>query len=188
MARDVVGLLVCNLLFFAAGAGLLRLLGAWRTPRGLTRTLGVAYLAGVAAVGVTLQLLLVLGSPFNRWVVIAVCGALALAGLAARDPIELPAHRARIPAYLWPALIALVGIVALMAVDLWFQPLGVWDAWAQWTAKARALVVFNGLNVDVLASAPYRPWNPDYPLLVPAIEASDFAFMGHVNTRAIHVQ
>jgi hypothetical protein len=42
--------------------------------------------------------------------------------------------------------------------------------------------------VDVLASAPYRPWNPDYPLLVPAIEASDFTFMGHVNTRAIHVQ
>ena len=188
MARDVVGLLVCNLLFFAAGAGLLRLLGAWRTPRGLTRTLGVAYLAGIAAVGVTLQLVLVLGSPFNRWVVIAVCGAFALAGLAARDPVDPPAYRARVPAYLWPASIALVGIVALMAVDLWFQPLGVWDAWAQWTAKARALVVFNGLNVDVLASAPYRPWNPDYPLLVPAIEASDFTFMGHVNTRAIHVQ
>jgi hypothetical protein len=188
MVRDVAGLLVCNLLFCAAGSGLIRLSGGWRTPRGLARSVGIAYLAGIAAVGVALQLLLVLGAPFTRWVVVAVCGVFALSGLAARHPVDPPAHGVRMPAYLRPVVIVLVGIVALMAVDLWFQPLGVWDAWAQWTAKARSLVVFQGLNVDVFASAPYRPWNPDYPLLVPSVEAADFTFMRHVDTRAIHMQ
>jgi hypothetical protein len=188
MARDVVGLVACNLLFLLAGAGLLRLLGAWRTRRGLVRTLGVAYLGGIAGVGVTLQLVLVLGAPFERWVVIVVCLALAATGFAARSPADPRAHPIRIPGYLLPAAVSLVAIVALMAVDLWFQPLGVWDAWAQWTAKARSLVVFNGLNAELLGSAPYHTWNPDYPLLIPAIEASDFSFMRYVDTRAIHIQ
>lgn len=188
MIQNVGGLLACNLLFLAAGCGVLRLFGGWRTPRGLARMIGVAYLAGVAAVGVSLQLVLVLGAPFNRWVVVAVSGALALSGVGARRPIDSPAHAARVPTFLQPAVVALIAIVALMAVDLWFQPLGVWDAWAQWTAKARALVVLNGLDEALLASAPYRPWNPDYPVLVPAIEAADFSFMRDFDTRAIHLQ
>lgn len=188
MVRDVAGLIACNALFLLAGAGLLRLLGAWRSLRGLARTLGVAYLGGIAAVGVTLQLMLVLGAPFNRWVVIAVCAALASTGFAARRPSDLPPFAIRVPSYLMPVAGALVTIVALMAVDLWFQPLGVWDAWAQWTAKARALVLFEGLNGDVLGSAPYHSWNPDYPMLIPAIEGSDFTFMHRIDTRAIHIQ
>ena len=40
----------------------------------------------------------------------------------------------------------------------------------------------------MLASTPYRSWNPDYPLLVPSLEAADFTFMRRIDTRAIHVQ
>ena len=89
-----------------AGAGLLRLLGAWRTPRGLVRTLGVAYLGGIAGVGVTLQLVLVLGAPFERWIVIVVCLALAATGFAARSPGgSSRARRSGVPRYLLPAAV-----------------------------------------------------------------------------------
>lgn len=188
MIRDVSGLLVCNALFLVAGAGFTRLFGYWRTPRGLTSIIGVSYLAGVAAVGVTLQLLLVLGMPFNRWLVVGVCSALAASGLAARKPVDPAPRRVAFPRYLWPLAAGVAFFVVLMVVDTWFQPLGQWDAWAQWTAKARSLVIFDGLDVRLFQNPAYHTWNPDYPLLVPSIEASDFTFMGHLDTRAIHLQ
>ena len=80
------------------------------------------------------------------------------------------------------------GMTALMAVDLWFQPLGRWDAWAQWTAKARVIYLFHGLAPSILSTSPYYAMNPDYPTLLPALEASDFTFMGSIDTRVIHVQ
>ena len=61
---------------------------------------------------------------------------------------------------------------------VWFQPLGQWDAWSQWTAKARSLVVFHGLNAGFFESAPYRPVESrTIRCSFPSIEASDFTFM-----------
>lgn len=188
MAVDVGGLILCNLLFLVGGAGLVRFLGGWRTLRGLGRTIGVCYLAGVAAFGVTMQLWLVLGGPFNRWVVIGVCAAFALSGLLARNPDDPVRIETAVPRYLVPVVVVLVGVVVLMAVDLWFQPLAAWDAWAQWTAKARALAIFGGLERDVFVSSAYRPWNADYPLLLPSVEAADFTFMRSLNSKAIPIQ
>ena len=188
MTRDVAGLLVCNALFFVAGAGLVRLFGGWRTPRGLARLVGVSYLAGIAAVGVTLQLLLLLGMSFNRSVVIGVCIVLGASGLAARRPVDPAPRRVAVPAYMRPLAAAVIFFVVLMFIDTWFQPLGQWDAWAQWTAKARSLVIFEGLNVNVFENPAYHAWNPDYPLLIPSIEASDFTFMRQLDTLAIHLQ
>jgi hypothetical protein len=185
---DAAGLVFCNALFLGAGAGVVRLLGGWRTPRGLARTIGVSYLAGVAAVGVTFQVLLAVGAPFNRWVVIAVCLALAALGALARTAVDPSLRRIPVPRYLWPVAIATVAMVALLFVDLWFQPLGQWDAWSQWTAKARSIVIFHGIDTPLFQSLPYRTWNPDYPILLPSIEAADFTFMRHLDTRAIHLQ
>jgi hypothetical protein len=187
-AVDVLALAAANLLFFAAGAGVTRLLGAWRTPRGLAGLIGVSYLAGVAATGIGLQLLLVLGLSFGVPLVVGLCAVLALSGLAARGASDRPRVSVAVPRTMLPLVAVLVGIVALMAVDLWFQPMGVWDAWAQWTAKARSIVDFDGLDARVLGNPAYREWNPDYPLLVPSIEAADFSFMGKVDTLAIHFQ
>jgi hypothetical protein len=171
-----------------AGAGVLRLLGGWHTASQLPRRLGTSYLVGLAAVGVVLQLLLIADVPFTRVTVVATCLALALLGLLARSSTDAPGR--------WPrprglALLAgglALGALALLAVDLWWQPLGQWDAWAQWTAKARSLVLFDGIDTSIFGSDAYRRWNPDYPTLVPAIEAADFGFMGEFDTRAIHVQ
>ena len=87
-----------------------------------------------------------------------------------------------------PLAAAVIFFVVLMFIDTWFQPLGQWDAWARWTAKARSLVIFDGLNVNVFENPAYHAWNPDYPLLIPSIEASDFTFMRQLHTLAIHLQ
>jgi hypothetical protein len=181
------GLLACNALFLLAGVGVTRAIGCWATPRGLVRMLGLAYLAGVAACGVLLQLLLVLGVRFGVVTVTAAALGLALLGVAGRpaaDPAPVRPPWRRIA----PLGVVIAGSSLLMTVDLWFQPLGKWDAWAQWTAKARVIYLFHGLEPAILSTQPYFATNPDYPTLLPSIEASDFAFGGAVDTRVIHLQ
>lgn len=167
--------------------GILRALGGWKTPRGALRRSGVAYCVGVGAAGTALQLALVLGIPFGVPLVVGTCVALAAAGIA---PVHgRDASAARRPSRALALPVTLIAVtLALLAVDTLFQPLGAWDAWAQWTAKAKALVLFGGLDTSYLASAPYRAWNPDYPVALPAIEAAAFAFMGEFDTQVIHLQ
>ena len=187
MSGTVAAVLGANACFLAAGAGLLRGLGGWRTPRGLLARLGLAYVAGVAAVGVLLQLLLVAGAPFGVPLVLVASGTLTATALLGRAGADATGPRLPPRLLLAPAAVA-VGMLALLVVDSVYQPIGAWDAWAQWTAKARALVLFDGLEASLFASDAYRDWNPDYPLLVPALDGADLAFSGGVGTRALALQ
>ena len=187
MTASALSVAGANLCFAVAGAGLLRTVGGWRTIGGLARRAGLAYMTGLAAVGVVLQLALVAGLPFGVPLVLGVCATLAATGLFARSAVDGP-PRAPLPRVLWLPAAVVVGTLALLAVDLLFQPLGVWDAWAQWTSKAKAIVLFDGLDPAYLASEPYRPWNPDYPTALPAIEAAAFSFMDDFDTQVIHLQ
>lgn len=187
MIVHAVALLACNALFLLAGIGVTRAIGCWSTPRGLVRMLGLAYLAGVAASGVLLQLLLVLGVRFGVLTVVGATLGLALLGVLGRPtgdpaPVRVPWRR------VGPQAAVAGASSLLMAVDLWFQPLGKWDAWAQWTAKARVIYLFHGLEPSILSTQPYFAMNPDYPTLLPSIEASDFAFGGAIDTRVVHLQ
>ena len=187
MTVHALALLACNACFLAAGVGVTRALGVWRTPRGLVRSAALAYLAGVASTGVLLQLLLVLGVRFG--VVTVVCATLALAALGVLGRARHDPPPARLPRpQVLPQAVVAAGSAALMAVDLWFQPLGKWDAWAQWTAKARVIYLFHGLAPSILSTPPYYAMNPDYPSLLPSVEASDFAFGGAIDTRVVHLQ
>ena len=187
MIGPALSVVAVNACIWIAGAGLLRALGGWRTPRGLARRAGLAYMAGFAAVAVALQLALVLGIPFGTGLVLVVCALLAVSGLLARSTADAGAGEPLPRVLLAPAVVVLATI-ALLAVDLLFQPLGVWDAWAQWTAKAKAVVLFDGLDPSYLAAEPYRPWNPDYPVGLSAIEAASFSFMGELDTQVLHLQ
>ena len=188
MTGHALALLAANLLFLAAGAGIARALGVWQTPRGLLRCIALAYLVGVGATGVTLQLLLVLGLRFGWPMVVGTPLALAATGLIRRRGADPPAARWRPSQQTAPQMVIAAVMTGLMAVDLWFQPLGRWDAWAQWTAKARVIFLFHGLAPSILSTSPYYAMNPDYPTLLPAVEASDFTFMGSIDTRVIHLQ
>ena len=188
MTGDALALLAGNLLFLAAGAGLTRAIGVWSSPRGLIRCAALAYLAGVAATGVAFQLLLVLGIRFGWPLVVGTPLVLATTGLFGRRAVDPPAARWRPSPLVLPQMAIAATMTGLMAVDLWFQPLGRWDAWAQWTAKARVIYLFHGLAPSILSTAPYYAMNPDYPTLLPAVEASDFTFIGSIDTRVIHLQ
>jgi len=172
LTADLVGLLLVNLCFLAAGAGVTALCGWWRGVPELARALGIAYLAGVAVFGITAQLLYVLGASLARWQVLAICAVAALPVLPAVRRIGVR-HFQRC---LTPAL-PIAAFLALIAVDLWWQPLWTFDAWTFWTPKAHALVTLDGLQApwftaDDLASK-------DYPLLLPAVEAAGFRFTGY---------
>jgi hypothetical protein len=169
VTADAFGLLLVNALWLAAGIGVTSAAGWWR-GRGVAGALGVSYLAGVAAYGVVAQLLLVAGLALGRLEVVAVCLVLA-AGVLVRPGAELRAPQPTLVG----GLVALV--LAVLAVDLWFQPLWAYDSWTFWTPKAHALAALGGLDgrwfsQPALVSA-------DYPILLPAIEAAGFRFTGY---------
>ena len=182
MIRSLAGLLFANAAFLVAGAGLVRFLG-FR----LRASVGVAYMAGVASVGVISTLLLMAGLALRGWQALVLCGSIAALGLVRRERPETTAPKTdwRVAG---PAAGLLGGYLAVLFVQCLFQALNSWDAWAKWTMKARAIVLLGGLDTSVFANQAYRPLVLDYPMLIPALEAIDFRFMGRLDNLVVHVQ
>ena len=184
MIADALGLLAAQACFLAAGAGVVRLLGRpW--PSSLADG-ALAYMAGVAAVGLCGQLLLIAGLALTVWQVVALSALLLAAGLLGpRAGVGDREPRTWRPS---GALVIVAGLVLafllLLAVDFFFQPLWKWDSWAMWTAKARSIVLLDGLDAAFFQRAALVP---EHPLLLPVIEAIDFRFMG-LNEQVLHVQ
>lgn len=186
MIAEVLALLFVNVCLLAAGAGVTRALGAWRRPGELATVLATSFLAGVAAFGVGAQLLYVLGFSVSAVQALALCALLASTAALSRLPANALGGRAPFARLEWVAVLLVAVPLILLAVDALYQPLASWDAWAQWTPKAQALVELDGLDADVFGNPAYVDWHPDYPLLVPALEA--FAFRFGVGVRAIHLE
>ena len=172
MTSDAVLLAFFNVLLLAAGSGVTGALGWWR-GRSLVRVLGLSYLAGVAAFGVLAQLLYVCGASLSTWEVVVLCALLALGALGATRGRPL---RPATPTRWRVAWVIVVALLVLLAVDLWFQPLWAYDAWTFWTPKAHAL---SALGLDARWFTQSNLTSPDYPILLPAIEAAGFHFTGY---------
>ena len=179
---DAAGLLVANVCFLAAGAGVAGFAGWWSGGRGLARSLGSCYLVGVAAFGMVAQLLYVLGASLARWEVIGVCALLAIGSIRAFRRNSVEVRPLGLP---WWVVAAAAAMLALVAVDLWYQPLWAYDSWTFWTPKAHALYALNGLDAGWFGA--HDLLNRDYPLLLPAIESATFRFTGF-ETRLLDVQ
>lgn len=168
MIADVLWLAVVNSLFLAGGLGVTSAAGL---SGARYRNLAVSYLAGVASYGVIAQTLFVLGARMTRVEIVVVCGLLAL-GLVRRPTVARgPALRVS-----RTAIAAVVVVLVVLAVDLWFQPLWAYDAWTFWTPKAHALAA---LGLQPAWFAQPELLNRDYPLLFPSIEAAGFRFSGY---------
>lgn len=189
MILDVAALFGANACLLLAGIGVLRLAAGPRPPAEPWSRVGLAYVAGVAAVGSIAPLLLVAGLDLTLAEILALCGTLFLAGfLRRRRPAEVEPQAPRDRTKVAAACIALVvTFFVLLAVDLVFQPLYRADAWGQWTAKARVITILGGLDERVFASDVYSSYNLDYPLLLPSLEAIDIRFMGF-STQILHLQ
>lgn len=178
MIVDALQLGLANLCIWAAGWGVHRLISGSRGRR--LGGAATAYLVGIASVGVLATLLLVAGASLSLWQILVLCAVLAACGFV-RDR-RISAVLPRVAPW-WAALLV-VAFLVVLGVDLLFQPLWAYDAWAQWTPKAKSFVLLDGLDAGYFrTSAP----NSDYPVLVPALEAIDFRFMGFA-TRVVHLQ
>ena len=187
MIADLAKLFLANALFLAAGFGVRRLVGS-RHGAGTPGGLALTYLAGFASFGVLSQLLLVVGLALTRVEATALAVLLFALGFLRRStgegtPRTVAPARTRVETLL--ALLA-AAVVAAVAVASVYEPLTAWDAWAFWVPKAKSIVLFNGLDPRFFG-APTTA-NADYPLLLPAVEATDFRFIGHFDTQVIHFQ
>jgi hypothetical protein len=186
MIADTAGLLAANGLFLLAGLGVLRLARS-TYGAGTPWRLALAYVAGIASMGLLAQLLLVLGLPLAAWQVALVSLLLFAAGLAVRSPEAAPggsgrarSSRAGIVLLLGGAVLGVAGVAAA------FEPAATWDAWAFWIPKAKSIVAFDGLSPEFFRAQTTA--NADYPILVPSLEAMDFRFMRTVDTQVVHLQ
>lgn len=202
--RELLIPVLLHLAFLSAGAGVLKL-AAVPGPAGLglVGMAGLAYLCGVAVVGTVTTVFVTVGIPFNLRVVLGIALVLSLPIIqplarhtmamriqgGARLGIDLPPPRPRsrervAVAVVWSAA-GLALAFGLLLVHT--RPLGDWDAWAIWTLKAEFLVGNDSLPTEVFTSQTYRFSHPDYPILLPLLEAMHLRAIGRVNSSEIHV-
>jgi hypothetical protein len=186
----LAGLALLNLLFLGSGTAIVWALRGFASWVELGRLLGLAYLTGVAVVGSTWALLLIVRLPFSYATVVAVpLTVLAVAVLAGRR------YGRRLPAggsvRTGPALFVVA--VAIAAVGIVLQAsfraarlngLYAWDAWSFWVPKGKAIYYFGELDEQFFTALP----GSSYPPLVPVLDAAAFHAMGSADVVTLHVQ
>ena len=187
--RSLVGLVALNLFALGVGAGLLWGLRGWRSWWELARLAGLAYMLGIAGLGVALTLVLVAGIPYSLATILLTGLVLAAAGLVVGRRLG----RLRPVLGTGPRRVGLAGAALAVLVVVYLEALfraarlsGLYafDAWSFWVPKAKAIYFFGGLDEQFFSELP----NATYPPLVPTLEASAFHFMGSPDVVTLHVQ
>lgn len=180
MSGSLVGLVYLQLLYLAIGAALLQLLGL----RGWGR-IGLAYLAGVAAIGLLAADLVLIQITLGLVELTLLALVLGVTAFIRRPREEVRADRKRdLLGYAPLAPIVVLLGYALVAVGR--RPLLEFDGWAIWGMKARALYQLGGTDNPVFTTAAYPPLQ--HPLLYPSLEAVGFRAMGAFDPALFHVQ
>jgi hypothetical protein len=183
VSRALEGVLALNALLLLTGLAIVWAARGWRTWLELLGLLGVAYLLGVGGVAVLATVLLVAGGGLSLASILVLCGSVVAActGIAVWRGRPLPRTFGR-PAVA-PSLdtaLAVAGVVGAAAILVAFlrvarvQPLTGWDAWSFWVPKAKAIYYYGGLDETTFRTL----GGPSYPILVPALDAMGFRFMG----------
>ncbi len=188
--RALLGLAVANVVVLAAGGCLLWGVRGLRSWAEAVRLSGLAYMVGVAALGVASTVLLVAGVPYGVTTILVTSVVLAVSGLLlgqvlGRPPPRLRGGGAQGIGLVAASYVALVGVYleALFRAGR-LAPLSNFDGWAFWVPKAKAIYFFGGLDEQFFRELA----NPTYPPLVPALEAAAFHAMGSADTVTLHVQ
>lgn len=202
--RDVLDALGLHAALLISGFGALRLTDM-RTPLSfgaLWRTGGLAYMVGVAVVMQSCILLLVLGVPFGLPTIAAICALLALPLLpdvARRRAVRRP--RTTSPT-LWAgslrrnlgddrllvvAVLVAFAILALIALATTANmPISAYDAWNLWSRKAELMFDGSHLPIGVLSSTAGGYIHPDYPLILPLLEAAQMRALHRLELSSAH--
>ena len=190
---SAVGLLALNTLFALAGLAIFWAIRGWSTWREVFAHLGLAYMLGLAAVGVLATLALVAGFGLSFGTVLVLVAVVVAVGTVvawvrhsprphALGSIRAPRTLGEVLAAAGAASTALVALAMLRGVRE--QPLVAYDAWDFWVAKAKVIYFFGGIDGHLFSTLP----NPSYPLFVPALDAMVFRFVGSADPSALAVQ
>jgi hypothetical protein len=186
---SLAGLLAANGMLCALGAGALMLTGTWDRLRPASR-IAPALLAGFASAAIALPPLVYAGLAPTPLVAGAIALATLAAGLARGRRWPRPAPDSSGGGLAFAAIAAAAGIP--LAVRAASQPLLKFDAYADWTLKAKLLYghggVISGAFDPSALSAAYTASHREYPLGLPSVEAVDFHLMGGADARMIHLQ
>jgi hypothetical protein len=186
---SLAGLLAANGILCVAGAGVLMLSGTWDRLRPASR-IAPALLAGFALAVVALPPLIYAGLAPTPIVVGAIALATLGAGLARRRTRARPAFDGSGGGIAVAAIAAAAGAPFLLRAAS--EPLLKFDAYADWTLKAKLLYGHGGpisgaFDRGTLSSS-YVASHREYPLGLPSVEAFDFHLMGSADARLIHLQ
>ncbi len=191
--QALAGLVGLNLWILVVGLSLLFALREWASWSEVLRLSGLAYLLGLAVLGVAWVWELVGGLPLSFGTIfgtgVAIGGAAIAAGrrLGRRLPARPVARRPRLPDL--PLEAAVFGGVSIVYLEALFRAgrlagLYEFDAWSFWIPKAKAIYFFGGLDPQFFRELA----NPSYPPFVPVLEAAAFHFMGGADEVTIHLQ
>jgi hypothetical protein len=186
---SLAGLLAANLVLAVMGAGALMAAGTWDRLRPRSR-IGPSLLAGFAGAAVLLPPLLYLGVAPTPLVVIALAAtALAIGAAVRRRRHAEPPDRAGGGLLAGALVAALVAPLVLRAAT---EPLVKFDAYADWSLKAKLIYGHGGLILGAFdphtLGAYYQAAHREYPLGFPTVEAFDFHMAGGADSRVIHLQ
>jgi hypothetical protein len=176
----------------AVGFALLYGLGLIRTAKDALRYCGLALMSGWALLGIATSLMLIAGAAATALEIALLAGGLVVASVIAGRYVRAQAG-SRVWRSSWAASAVAVGGAALLAttlaemlVRLRLTEPGKWDAWAFWVPKAEALVYSSGLHTGAGTIESFA--NPDYPPLVPTLDATVFRFAGRVDPGLLPTQ
>ena len=186
---SLAGLAGANLVLAALGAGLLMAGGTWDRLRPLSR-IGPSLLAGFAGAATLLPPLLYLGVAPTPLTVVALAATALAAGARVRRRRQLgPPDRAGGGLLAGALVAALVAPLVLRAAT---EPLVKFDAYADWSLKAKLIYGHGGVLLGAFdphtLGAAYQAAHREYPLGFPTVEAFDFHLAGGAGSRIIHLQ
>ena len=194
MSGSLTGLVFAQMLYLVIGAGLLPLLGMAPTWELWLQRFGLAYMVGVAVVGILAAHLALVEAPLGllELTVLALVTLVLGWRRLRRSPRPTPGRPsiARTPLEranlaLAAAAVVLLGAILGQATRAYAaRPLKEWDGWAIWATKAKALYEFGGVHDPIFSS--YEP--VAHPILFPSLEAIGFRAMGTFDGTLIHVQ
>lgn len=201
MSADAARLLLLNVLVLVLGLGLLPLVRIAPSWSALRSRWPLAYMVGVAILGIVDATLELVHVPLGLIEVAVLAAASAVGGSfrlldqRARPDVPAPqpdpaARDGRVDRLsVVGGLIALSLALALAARATHayaVRPLREYDGWAIYGAKARALYEFDGVSDGVFANPYYDA--PTHPLLLPSLEAIGFRAIGAFDPVLLHVQ
>lgn len=191
MTSGVLVIVFVNILMALLGVGTMLLLGVAGTPRELLVRSPLAYGIGLAVTGIlgsTLELVHVPVGPVE----LTILAVASLVGggvrLLTREREDRPSPRAS-RLSLGVGLVSLACSLALVlhaAQAYAVRPLREYDGWVIWATKARALYALDGARDTAFANGAFE--HPDYPLLLPTLEAIGFRALGEFDGTLLHLQ